>query len=197
MIKLLVFVYWQNSNSGFLLSIQWSSRFIVGYNWHQGFREGPTVEILIRVSIWLSWRYEFQKHGRVLVVLHEPALKTIHEALAFCGHARWYSLLDIFSVLQLVVSVLCTFVWVWSSLVQPLVHWRELSSLFWHPFWSLLCDFKMFGLMLTGQMDREIKRLGKRPVLQAFWYFCKIFSFVADRSVIEHNCLFPKSNFTL
>ncbi|CAK9179756.1 unnamed protein product [Ilex paraguariensis] len=26
----------------------------------------------------------------------------------------------------------------------------------------------MFGLMLTGQMDREIKRLGKRPVLQSF-----------------------------
>ncbi|TKY63431.1 hypothetical protein E2542_SST13303 [Spatholobus suberectus] len=37
-----------------------------------------------------------------------------------------------------------------------------------HPFWSLLCDFKMFGFMLTGNMDREIKRLGKRPVLQVF-----------------------------
>jgi len=37
---------------------------------------------------------------------------------------------------------------------------------FGHPVWSLLCDFKMFGLMLTGQMDREIKRLGKRPILQ-------------------------------
>ncbi|XP_038697658.1 uncharacterized protein LOC119995269 [Tripterygium wilfordii] len=39
---------------------------------------------------------------------------------------------------------------------------------FGHPFSSLLCDFRMFGLMLTGQMDREIKRLGKRPVLQVF-----------------------------
>ncbi|KAK9120410.1 hypothetical protein Syun_018027 [Stephania yunnanensis] len=35
-----------------------------------------------------------------------------------------------------------------------------------HQIWSLSCDFKMFGLMLTGRMDREIKRLGKRPVLQ-------------------------------
>lgn len=39
---------------------------------------------------------------------------------------------------------------------------------FGHPFWSFLCDLKMFGLMLTGQMDREIKRLGKRPILQVF-----------------------------
>ncbi|KAJ8477866.1 hypothetical protein OPV22_021593 [Ensete ventricosum] len=39
---------------------------------------------------------------------------------------------------------------------------------FHHPLWSLLCDLKMFALMLTGQMNREIKRLGKRPVLHAF-----------------------------
>ncbi|KAK9120406.1 hypothetical protein Syun_018023 [Stephania yunnanensis] len=37
-----------------------------------------------------------------------------------------------------------------------------------HQIWSLSCDFKMFGLMLTGRMDREIKRLGKRPVLQEY-----------------------------
>lgn len=35
-----------------------------------------------------------------------------------------------------------------------------------HPLWSFVCDWKMFGLMLTGRMDKEIKRLGKRPILQ-------------------------------
>lgn len=39
---------------------------------------------------------------------------------------------------------------------------------FGHPVWSFLCDYKMFALMLTGQMDREIKRLGKKPVLQLY-----------------------------
>ncbi|KAK9920473.1 hypothetical protein M0R45_029028 [Rubus argutus] len=40
----------------------------------------------------------------------------------------------------------------------------NVPATFGHPFWSLLCDYKMFGLMLTGNMDKEIKRLGKRPV---------------------------------
>lgn len=44
----------------------------------------------------------------------------------------------------------------------------NIPATFGHPIWSLFCDFKMFVLMITGQMDREIKRLGKRPVLQLY-----------------------------
>ncbi|XP_039128169.1 uncharacterized protein LOC120264422 [Dioscorea cayenensis subsp. rotundata] len=41
----------------------------------------------------------------------------------------------------------------------------NVPTTFGHPFWSFLCDLKMFALMLSGRMDKEIKRLGKRPLL--------------------------------
>ncbi len=31
---------------------------------------------------------------------------------------------------------------------------------FKHPLWSLIADFKMFGLMATGKMDDEVKKFG-------------------------------------
>ncbi|KAL1830316.1 hypothetical protein DCAR_0209758 [Daucus carota subsp. sativus] len=42
----------------------------------------------------------------------------------------------------------------------------NVPATFGYPVWSFLCDMKMFGLMLTGKMDEEIKRLG--PQLQAY-----------------------------
>ena len=32
-----------------------------------------------------------------------------------------------------------------------------------YPLWSFLADYKMIGLMLTGEMDREIERLQLEP----------------------------------
>ncbi|XP_022841978.1 uncharacterized protein LOC111365668 [Olea europaea var. sylvestris] len=88
---------------------------------------------------------------------------------------RWHFVGTLCSILCLVYSVFFN----WRCLIlAPLfgysLAWyshffveRNVPATFGHPFWSLLCDWKMFGLMLTGQMDREIKRLGKRPILQA------------------------------
>ncbi|XP_065853344.1 uncharacterized protein [Euphorbia lathyris] len=92
------------------------------------------------------------------------------------GTRRWHFVGTLASIITLLYG-LC-FNW-WFVLVVPLVGYgcawyshffveRNVPATFGHPIWSLLCDYKMFGLMLTGQMDREIKRLGKRPVLQGF-----------------------------
>lgn len=89
---------------------------------------------------------------------------------------RWHFAGTLCSILCLVYSVL--FNW-WFVIFVPVIGYGlawyshffvegNVPATFGHPFWSLLCDYKMFGMMLTGQMDREIKRLDKRPVLQAY-----------------------------
>ncbi|XP_026424626.1 uncharacterized protein LOC113320939 [Papaver somniferum] len=89
---------------------------------------------------------------------------------------RWHFIGTVTSIFFIINAIL--FKW-WLILFAPVfgygLAWYShffiegnTPETFRHPFWSLLCDFKMFGLMLTGQMDKEIKRLGKRPVLQVF-----------------------------
>ncbi|KAK7349965.1 hypothetical protein VNO77_07908 [Canavalia gladiata] len=87
---------------------------------------------------------------------------------------RWHFAGTLFSILFFLCSLL--FSW-WFLFLVPFSAYgcaiyshlfveRNFPETLRHPFWSILCDFKMFGFMLTGNMDREIKRLGKRPVLQ-------------------------------
>ena len=37
---------------------------------------------------------------------------------------------------------------------------KNTPAAFQYPVWSLIADFKMFGLILTGKMEEEIKRIG-------------------------------------
>uniref|UniRef100_A0A2P2NLR8 Transmembrane protein n=1 Tax=Rhizophora mucronata TaxID=61149 RepID=A0A2P2NLR8_RHIMU len=88
---------------------------------------------------------------------------------------RWHFVGTLASILCLLFSVI--FNWRFIFFVPLLGYgfaWyshffveENVPATYGHPFWSFLCDLKMFVLMLTGQMDREIKRLGKRPVSQS------------------------------
>lgn len=87
---------------------------------------------------------------------------------------RWHFIGIIASIVALMCSVLISW---WFVALVPLLGYGfawyshffvegNIPASFGHPVWSFLCDLKMFSLMLTGSMEREMKRLGKRPLLQ-------------------------------
>ncbi|KAJ3682676.1 hypothetical protein LUZ60_012903 [Juncus effusus] len=86
---------------------------------------------------------------------------------------RWHFAGTLTALLCLLFSLLLGRPWL--AILSPLLGYgmawyshffveRNSPAIFGHPIWSLACDFKMFGLMLTGGLDREMKRLGKRPL---------------------------------
>lgn len=109
---------------------------------------------------------------------------------------RWHFAGTLSSILCLIYAVL--FNW-WFLFFAPLLGYGmawyshfyvegNIPATFGHPIWSFLCDCRMFGLMLTGQMDREIKRLGKRPVLQVYWCLLFVFFPISNWLTYLYTC---------
>lgn len=136
-------------------------------------------------AFWLNFSQSDQISllGSLCLFLKEMNFRSLEDFWAFYVNQhskpstrRWHFAGTLSSILLLIYSVL--FNW-WFLVFVPIfgygLAWYShffvegnVPATFGHPFWSLLCDFRMFGLMLTGKMDREIKRLGKRPILQGF-----------------------------
>jgi hypothetical protein len=98
------------------------------------------------------WPYYVREHSR-------PATRAIH----FAGTTA--------AVLVLIASVEWQ-QW-WALVAVPLVGYglawashlgieKNRPATFKYPLWSLLADWKMWGLMASGRMEREIERLKLR-----------------------------------
>jgi hypothetical protein len=95
------------------------------------------------------WPYYVREHSR-------PATRVVH----FCGTTL---------ALVLLMGALAMGAWWWMAAV-PLCGYafawishlaieRNRPATFTYPLWSLLADFKMWGLMATGRMNAEITRI--------------------------------------
>ncbi|CAM8930147.1 unnamed protein product [Rhodiola kirilowii] len=83
---------------------------------------------------------------------------------------RWHFVSTAASMVLLISAF--AFSW-WYAVLMPVVAYGlawyshffvegNVPLTFGYPVWALLCDWKMFGLMLTGKMDKELNRLAKK-----------------------------------
>jgi hypothetical protein len=96
------------------------------------------------------WPLYLAEHGR-------PATRALH----YLGTALGVALLGAAAVLgnwRLVPAAVVAgyaFAWIGHAFVE-----RNRPATFTHPLWSLISDFRMFGLWLAGRLDAELKRHG-------------------------------------
>ncbi|MCR9196403.1 MAG: DUF962 domain-containing protein [Hyphomonas sp.] len=96
------------------------------------------------------WPFYLQEHAR-------PATRNFHYAGTMLVIA-----IAVFSVLTqrwllLLAMPIAGYVFAWFS--HAFVE-RNKPATFTHPLWSLISDFRMFFLWLTGRLDRELESAG-------------------------------------
>ncbi|HVK10828.1 MAG TPA: DUF962 domain-containing protein [Gemmataceae bacterium] len=86
---------------------------------------------------------------------------------------RYLHFIGTLSALVLAVT-LVVMGWWWLALALPVVGYgfawvghfvieKNRPATFRHPLWSLLGDFKMFGLMAVGRMEAELEKARRDP----------------------------------
>ena len=99
------------------------------------------------------WPYYLAEHAR-------PANRALHligTALALALLAAAVVTLNPWLGLAAVVSGYA-FAWISHMLIE-----RNRPATFTYPLWSLVSDFRMFFLFVTGRLDAELRRHGINP----------------------------------
>jgi hypothetical protein len=96
------------------------------------------------------WPYYLREHAK-------PVTRALHFAGTGAG-----LLLFLFALLSgnywlLLVALICGYgpAWIGHFFVE-----KNRPATFRHPFWSLIADFRMFFLFITGQLGAELRRQG-------------------------------------
>ena len=94
------------------------------------------------------WPYYVREHAdrRTRALHFAGTAGAIAVAVAAAASGRWW-------LLAAIPVLGYGFAWVAHAFVE-----RNRPATFTHPLWSLIGDFHMFALMLTGRMGREVAR---------------------------------------
>ena len=99
------------------------------------------------------WPFYLQEHAR-------PQTRYFH----FIGTALVIALAAFAIVTQrwiwLLAMPVCGYFFAWVS--HAFIE-RNKPATFTHPLWSLISDFRMFFLWLTGRLDAELEKAGVKP----------------------------------
>ena len=103
-----------------------------------------------KASYGAFWPFYLQEHAR-------PATRNLHYVgtMLVIGIAAFSVLTQRWLLLLAMPVAGYFFAWISHAFVE-----RNKPATFTHPLWSLISDFRMFFLWLTGRLDRELEAAG-------------------------------------
>ena len=87
----------------------------------------------------------------------QPANRALHYLGTLLGIVLLVTAIILGSWWHALAAVVCGYAFAWAghSFIE-----RNKPATFTHPFWSLISDFRMLGIWVSGRMEEELERHG-------------------------------------